>query len=216
MLEKLLSKLLGDQARSPKAGTFFGWLVSRHMESENTPMAIHMVQVLDPKPKSVIVELGPGAGQAVEELFKNNDPSRIYGIEISDKFRTMLSSKFASELESEGEKRLSIHENDAKSLPFIADASVNYILANNVIYFLDPLSDYMKEMLRILKPGGKIVWGVVGVAENNDSTYFKNTDWDVCMQVMKDSGFVNVSRGDTVNAGAFKCFPLVGFKPDKN
>jgi ubiquinone/menaquinone biosynthesis C-methylase UbiE len=214
MLQKFLSSLLGEQARSPKAGTLGGWFVAKMMASSNTAMAVHMVQVLDPKPNAVIVELGPGHGQSLEELFQTKNPSRVYGIEISDSFRAILGSKFAAETAPGG--KLSIHEDDAKHLPFIDDNSVDYVLANNVIYFLDPLPVYIDEMKRILKPGGVLQWGVAELASDNDATHFKNTDWDVCLQVMKDAGFVGVEKGEVYDTGRFTCYPLIGVKPPKN
>ena len=200
-----LSKMMGEQARCPKSGTFLGWLARIGMGS-NVGMAKEMIQISNPKSESVIVELGPGNGQVLQILFEENNPSRVYGVEISDAFRESLEEKFAQEIQSSNTNnndassigRLSIHEDDAKSLPFIQDSSVDYVYAMNVIYFLEPLSEYMNEMYRILKPtSGQIMWGIDERAARNNPDVFKTTDWNKCMEAMKDAKFENVKKDET-------------------
>ena len=71
----------------------------------------------------------------------------------------------------------------------------------------------MAEMKRILKPGGILQWGVSETVVGNDATYFKNTDWDACLQCMKDAGFDGVVKGEDCDTGYYTCFPLIGVKP---
>jgi SAM-dependent methyltransferase len=140
-------------------------------------------------------------------------PSRVYGIEISDAFRKGLAAdeEFAIAVES---GVLSIHGNDAKSLDFIPDNSVDVIFGFNVIYFLDPLNIYLTEMKRILRPGGTINFGVKDVAQTFDKEVYVNTTWTVCLDQMRSAGFVEVQQTDERLEGPLSYKTLIGKKPE--
>lgn len=204
--------MFSEQLRAPKPGTLVGWFALMRMEDRNRESSKVMVQWLDPKPSSVVVEIGPGHGMALESLLKEYQPSRVYGIEISEAFRQKLQSKFAEQLAS---GLLSIHNHDAKHLPFLHEASVDYIYALNVIYFLNPLSEYLAEIYRILKPGGTILFGISTAVASVicDPTYFVNTDWDACTEAIKLAGFENVVRGEGVPRKRGLLVPISAQKP---
>ena len=160
-----------------------------------------------------IVELGPGAGFSLRQMITSFQPSRIYAIEISEAFRNMLTKdkELATSIET---GVLSVHDNDAKSLDFIPDNSVDLVFAFNVIYFLDPLDEYLKEMMRILKPGGTVNFCVKNVAKNLNAAVYINTDWDVCIAKMKEVGFVEVEEEEAQLEGSLEYIPLKGKKPN--
>ena len=86
------------------------------------------------------------------------------------------------------------------------------VFAFNVVYFLDPLSLYLQEFHRILKPGGSLNFGVKDVAKNMDQAIYVNTDWDKCIEEMKKSGFENAKAGEVRLEGPVAYTPLVGTK----
>ena len=118
----------------------------------------------------VVVEIGSGNGQALAEII-NHDPAKIYAVEISEKFRKDLQSRFKGE-------KITIMGNDASDLAdIIPDKTVDKILLINVIYFLDPLDTYLEEFKRILKPDGVIFFSCrFGPVGGFDPKIFKNTD----------------------------------------
>ena len=60
------------------------------------------------------------------------------------------------------------------SIKFFNSLSILYI---NVIYFLNPLEEYISEFKRILKHNGTIlITGKFGPASQMDHSVFKNTD----------------------------------------
>jgi len=60
-----------------------------------------------------------------------------------------------------------------------------------VIYFLDPLEGYLKEIFRNMKSGSQVVFSVKAVAKNFDPSVYVNTNWGACMDSMESIGFVN-------------------------
>ena len=110
-----------------------------------------------------------------------------------------------------GSGTLHIRGEDAASLSFVSDASVDRVLGMNVIYFLDPLDIYLREVHRILKPGGFVVWGCKEPAKQGDPKVFVNTDWDKCLGSMEAAGF-RAEKGSVRLEGMASYTPLIGKK----
>lgn len=204
---------LAEELRSPSKGKFLGWLAKKIMASGNGEDSIDAVSMVKTQETgNVIVELGPGGGFALCEMIESLKPKRVYAVEISESFRMGL--KANSKLESAFKDGvLSIHDDDALNLPFIEKNSVDLVFAFNVIYFLDPLIDYMKEMNRIVKPGGQICFCVKDMAKNFDPNVYVNTDWEKCMEAMKKGGFVDVKRSEERLEKGLAYSALLGKKP---
>jgi len=116
-------------------------------------------------------------------------------VEISDSFRGELTRVVNEEIllssdDAATNTKIEIHGEDCRSMPYLADNSVDKIFAMNVVYFLDPLPEYLKEIYRVLKPGGVVVWGCKFFATPKDSPVFVNVEEDKVTQMMQDAGFV--------------------------
>jgi len=177
-----------DQFRSPSKWNPLGWVAQKAMIDMNSVSSQEIVSLLELKENDKItaVELGPGNGISIQALLDTNGCQEIFSIEPSKLFQEILQHKFASN------EKVHIHPNDAKDLNVIQDSTVDVVLALNVIYFLDPLPDYWKELHRICKPGARLVFGVTDAVKANDPSIFVNTDWDVCQQELEKAGFVDV------------------------
>jgi 16S rRNA A1518/A1519 N6-dimethyltransferase RsmA/KsgA/DIM1 with predicted DNA glycosylase/AP lyase activity len=157
----------------------------------------------------VVLELGPGMGFATSNIL-SKDPSRVFAIEISKAFRNAL-EKNTTIVDAMKTGCLTIHGEDAVSMPFISDGSVDRVLGINVIYFLAPLVKYLKELFRVIKPGGLVVWIVKDVAKTFDKKIYVNTDWDICLVAMEEAGFV-ATCGEKQLSGSQEYIPLYGRK----
>mmetsp|Transcript_786 Transcript_786/g.1205 ORF Transcript_786/g.1205 Transcript_786/m.1205 type:complete len:215 (-) Transcript_786:248-892(-) len=214
-----MGSALAKQLRAPVTGSCMGWMAQRIMSMGNGADSIDAVSQLvaasgnNVVENPVIVEIGPGSGYAMKTMLSTLSPSRMYGIEISDAFRNQLLSD--TELAPfHASDVLSLHGDDAKNLFFILNNSVDIIFAFNVIYFLNPLSVYLKECYRILKPGGCVMFSVKGVAQKMDPSVYINTDWDKCLQEMKTAGFVEVEAKEERLEDSLSYIPLYGKKPN--
>jgi SAM-dependent methyltransferase len=143
-------------------------------------------QVLDGQ---AVIELGPGAGYATKFLLTNHKPAAVYAFEVSPVFRSMLGED-ATVAAAISAGTLVLSGDDAVSMPEIASSSVDIIFGMNVIYFLSPLEVYLREMFRVLKPGGRIVFGAkMGAAKFGAPTSFVNTDIASIVAHMTSAGF---------------------------
>ena len=65
--------------------------------------------------------------------------------------------------------------------------TVDKILLINVIYFLNPIKEYLSEFERILKMNGTIlITGKFGSASKMDQSVFKNTDLNGLLSILEN------------------------------
>ena len=190
MLENLLNKLainlhkffkntriMAENLRSPNT-FFFGFIAKRLMLVGNQKVIEDSVKRLNIKSEDKILEVGSGNGQALIEILKKN-PKKIKVIEISPIFRNHLKNKFG--------KKIEVYENDAKNLRgIINNSSIDKILLINVIYFLNPLELYLKELKRILNKDGTIfIAGKFEAVKTFDDNVFQNKKITELLKVLK-------------------------------
>ena len=144
---------------------------------------------MDLQPSDTFLELGAGHGAGLREIAKlKRPPKRIVCVEISDDFRREL-EKTIEELPPQLSKNIEVHGADCRSMPYLDDASVDKIFGMNVVYFLDPLSDYLDEINRVLKPKGKLVWGCKFGNLPSDNAEFVNVSRRAIVDAMGEAGF---------------------------
>lgn len=113
-------------------------------------------------------------------------PKRIVAVELSEPFRAKLN---AVKQELGNDDSIEIYGEDAKNMDYLESESVDKMFAMNVVYFLDPLDVYLKEIHRVLKPNGTLVFGGKFDYVKDASTPFVNTDQNLIENSMKDYGF---------------------------
>ena len=171
------TRIMAENLRSPNT-FFFGFIAKRLMLVGNQKVIEDSVKRLNIKSEDKILEVGSGNGQALIEILKKN-PKKIKVIEISPIFRNHLKNKFG--------KKIEVYENDAKNLKgIINNSSVNKILLINVIYFLNPLELYLKELKRILNKDGTIfIAGKFEAVKTFDDNVFQNKKITELLKVLK-------------------------------
>ena len=168
---------MAENLRSPNT-FFFGFIAKRLMLVGNQKVIEDSVKRLNIKSEDKILEVGSGNGQALIEILKKN-PKKIKVIEISPIFRNHLKNKFG--------KKIEVYENDAKNLRgIINNSSIDKILLINVIYFLNPLELYLKELKRILNKDGTIfIAGKFEAVKTFDDNVFQNKKITELLKVLK-------------------------------
>mmetsp|Transcript_2759 Transcript_2759/g.4006 ORF Transcript_2759/g.4006 Transcript_2759/m.4006 type:complete len:230 (-) Transcript_2759:101-790(-) len=208
ILIKFFLGALENSFRSPSGLT--GWF-TRSVMSKVNPISIQEgIKRLDLKETDVFVEIGAGSGVGLRSIVSNkndndnnnNIPSRIVCIEISQDFRRELKQtkkeilpllKDDNDNNNDNNDIVEIYSDDCKSMPFLKDNSVDKMFAMNVVYFLDPLDEYTKEICRVLKPGGMVVFGCKFQKVPQDSNVFVNVDEDAIVGTMKQGGLAVTS-----------------------
>ena len=171
------TRIMAENLRSPNT-FFFGFIAKRLMLVGNQKVIEDSVERLNIKSEDKILEIGSGNGQALIEILKKK-PKKIKVIEISPIFRNHLKNKFG--------KKIEVYENDAKNLRgIINNRSIDKILLINVIYFLNPLELYLKELKRILNKDGTIfIAGKFEAVKTFDDNVFQNKKITELLKVLK-------------------------------
>jgi len=178
------TSIIARNMREPGTGVL-GRLARGMMERNNRLSAQDAARRLEISAGHCVLELGPGSGWAWPEIGKAN-PSRLVGVEISDRFRREL-----AELAPSLPLRPEIHDTDAIDMSgFLDDGAVDRLLAVNVVYFLNPLPAYVAELARVLKPGARgLLAGKFLAVAGAQPEIFVNTDPDAIMACFTEGGF---------------------------
>ena len=110
----------------------------------------HLMPWLPKKEELTVLDLGSGTGFFTDLLASTY--SQVIGLDISNK---MLN--FAK---NHRNKNILWLEADAHNIP-LQDNSIDFIYSNLVIQWFDPLDKAISEMLRVLKPGGLLIFSTL-------------------------------------------------------
>lgn len=217
-LKRFVIATMAPSMRSPSGLT--GWFARKMMQSANPESTRFAIQHrLHLKDTDVFVELGAGEGSGLlaattplaDATCTATIPSIIHLVEISDAMRVELERVVAEDLPEavRASTTIHVHGDDCIRMSYLDDDSVDKIFAMNVVYFLDPLPDYLSEIHRVLKPGtGEIVWGCKFDKVPQDNNVFVNVKEDDVVMMMKEAGFdvtatpIDVVAGSAVAASA--------------
>ena len=103
------------------------------------------------------IDIGCGSGAFTEQIFEQCAPVNIAGIDPSEEQIEFASNRFSSNI-------LSFQVADAMALPF-KENSFDFATMALVLFFVPKPLDGVREMVRVVKPGGSIsayVWDVYG------------------------------------------------------
>ncbi len=102
-----------------------------------------------------VLEIGFGNGKLLQQLCKQLQNGKVYGADISQDLINQVSTRLKTHVAS---NTLELHLAGVSQLP-IKDETIDTIITTNTIYFWpNPAAD-AKELLRVLKPNGKLVIG---------------------------------------------------------
>lgn len=126
------------------------------MNGTNRAMTERAIEALAPQPGETIAEIGPGNGALSLPIVKAlGDKGRYVGIELSED----MARAAAVTLQAAGAARIDIHTGDCRSAP-VEDASLDGLMAINLLYFIDDLPALFGRIAVWLKPQGRAVFGI--------------------------------------------------------
>ena len=191
------TRVMAENLRSPNS-FFFGFIAKRLMLVSNQKVIEDSVERLNIKSGDTILEIGSGNGQALIEILKKSS-LQIKVIEISPIFRNLLKKRFGN--------KIKLYENDAKNLKGIINTnSIDKILLINVIYFLNPLNLYLKELKRILNEDGTIfIAGKFEAVETFNDNVFQNKQFVDLLKILKKFFKVSYEFVDLGNINSRYC-----------
>jgi len=148
ILVMIAAPYLLRQVRKPTrwVGRFFAWMMNKS-HSRLTDWGLQQVPVGE---DAVALDVGCGGGATIEKLARV--ARKVYGIDYAAGSVAMARSHNA-QLITEG--RVEIREASVSSLPF-PDNEFDIVTAVETQYYWREVENDMREILRVLKPGGML------------------------------------------------------------
>ncbi len=147
-----LSRFFPDQFRRPTGllGQVVMWYESRRNEAAND----FTLAALEVNRGDRVLEAGFGPGVSLQKLREMSGSGPIIGVDYSGEMVVQARRRNGRAIQN-GQVILTL--GDVCALPLPA-GSIDKILAVSVIYFLEDLPGCLRELLRVLKPGGRIAF----------------------------------------------------------
>lgn len=106
------------------------------------------VRVAGVRPGSLAADIGAGSGFITEELLKHG--AHVAAVDESPAMIGVMKEKFS------GARGIEYHVGESEHLP-LPDGSIDYAFANMYLHHVERPGVAIREMARILKPGGRLV-----------------------------------------------------------
>ncbi len=152
---KLLpSKFLAQQASKP-SGLFGRYIVGPMLIRANRAINKLVQHSLSLKNTDHVLEIGYGPGHLIKQIAEETVEGKVIGLDYSPTMYNQACSVNAKGLMS---GHVELHIGDCLTMPF-ADATFDKVCCVNVIYFWSSPVDNLREIYRVMKPGGRFVLG---------------------------------------------------------
>jgi len=138
---------------------FFGKMLAKGMARGHKKFYKNALKAINPKKDDEYLEIGFGSGLFIKKHMSH--VSKIAGIDHSEDM-VKLASKFNKELVESG--KAEFKHGSASSLPW-ADNEFTIVVAIEVFFFFNETDKILKEIFRVLKPGGRLI---IEMAYNKD------------------------------------------------
>jgi SAM-dependent methyltransferase len=149
-----LNAALARQLRRPDG--VVGRLVVSRLNRGNQGMIAAAIEALEPTEPSVMADLGFGGGIGLRLLLDRAGVSEVVGIDFAPAMLAAARKRFATEV---ADGRLRLEAGSLTDLP-LPDSSLDGAITVNTVYFLDDLAPALRELARVLRPGGRVVIGI--------------------------------------------------------
>lgn len=124
------------------------------MNEVHTPVRAMVYRHADWKSGMRILDVGCGGGAAIAEMLTLSENSRIDGVDHSEVSVEETKALNRAHLG----RRVTVVQGDVGHLPF-PDHCYDLVTAMETVYFWPDVNCALKEVMRVLKPGGKLLIG---------------------------------------------------------
>jgi ubiquinone/menaquinone biosynthesis C-methylase UbiE len=161
--------LLRSQFGKP-SGLFGALFMGPILNLSNTRLVHAAVELLDPQPKDTVLDIGFGGGLSLVALAAKAPGAKIVGVDYS---REMVEAAARLVRDKELDDRVSVKWGDVAKLPFRA-GTFHKVLTVNSLYYWPHLTASLREVARVMKPGGRLAAGFRSAASLGPLTH----DWE--------------------------------------
>ena len=170
---------------------FLGRVMLRFMNFGHAPLTNWGLSLVEIHDSWTILDIGCGGGATLKRLLKRSKDAQVYGIDISEESVAKAKKVNADNLD----KQVFVTQGSAEKLPY-EDGKFDLITAVETVYFWPNLPNCLKEVKRVMKPGGRFAI-MVEVLES-DSIWTGVVDGmtayspEQLKEMLNEAGFVKI------------------------
>lgn len=147
-----LSRFIASQLGRP-SGLFGRFFMADFLDRGNARQIEQAIELLDPQPESFVLDVGFGGGHGFTMLLARIERGKVHGVELSTAMVSRVKRRFAKAIAA---GRLSVVAGNVEALPY-PDAMFDCVMTVNTLYFWDDPDGALREIRRVLKPGGRVL-----------------------------------------------------------
>ncbi len=206
-IKQTFNSVLDKQYPCPNGlvGRFVGELMVRQHKEETA----WTVSLADVQPCDHVLEIGFGAGKALELLANKAMHGRVYGI---DRSTTMVRHAGRRNARAVRTGRVILQPGEAEQLPFEGQ-QFDWVISIHTFYgWSEDPQVVLKEMFRVLKPGGKLIFAFANGKVGEERDYYQTEIEEKVLPQMKQIGFTDILIKSGPVARQFKNVAIMGTK----
>ncbi|KAJ5635735.1 methyltransferase type 11 [Penicillium longicatenatum] len=167
---------------------------------ENTTVVPSLVQAAD----GVVLELGPGPGNQIHR-FDTALVKRIYGIEPNPLFEDAINAKLEKHNLRDKYKLIAcgVEDSDVLREEGITEGSLDAVLCIQVLCAVKDPKSVMKEVWKLLKPGGKFIFWEHGSSRDHFTNALQAC-WNPIWSTFVGCHLTRSVVGDILNSGEWE------------
>ena len=147
-----LRRRLSDQLSRPSG--LAGRVIAAGMNRGNRAFNARAIERLDVRPGSRVLDLGFGGGLTFAPLWERG--ATVVGVDRAKDMVERAADRHRADVDA---GRLQLHAGEVQALP-LEDGAVDRALTVNTVYFWPDLAPGLRELHRVLAPGGRVVIGI--------------------------------------------------------
>jgi len=192
--------------QSSQPSGWLGEIVARVMAVETAPANRIALRALAPRAGEAVLEVGCGHGRTLRELAASQ-PGFLAGVDGSEVMVRLARRRLRRWIEA-GIAEVSLATSAA--LPY-ADARFDAVLAVHVVYFWTNALADLREIRRVLRPGGRVLLGYrphdAQAEASLPASVYTLRSADEIEELLREAGFAATSSTDYSLSGgsAFTC-----------
>ncbi|KAA0023944.1 class I SAM-dependent methyltransferase [Antrihabitans cavernicola] len=172
---------------------FAGRVVGRLLNRGNRSVVIAAIDAADVAVGSVVADIGFGGGVGLDVLLQRvGAAGSVHGVEMSPTMLAEAGRRFSDDI---ADGRLRLHEGRMENLP-LPDTSLDAIISTNTIYFVEELATALRELVRVLRPTGRLVLGVGDPDQMSKMPFtrhgFRLRPMEQVIDAIREAGFARV------------------------
>lgn len=153
-LKNFFNKKIAKQLRKPSGA--LANKVGNGMNKSNNFLYHFTMEAMQPVNNESILEIGFGNGKFFDKLFSRAKNLQIAGLDFSPE---MVKEATVNNPATSSSGQLTLRLGSSDNIPF-PDNSFDKVFCINVIYFWEQPAGHLKEISRVLKPGGRFYTSV--------------------------------------------------------